>query len=189
MRQGFEYAIHQFKECLFTDAPVVVKPSMQWSDDAWIKDQGNRNFIIHEGYWPLRQGRSEGTIVGGSYHSFILLQGSDYFPPLADSMLFMESPSDGKVSLMSLDSALRSLSFQKGFERVRGIVIGRYSRDARISPNNLQEIIDSNPAVPDIPIIANVDFGHTTPMMTFPIGGICKLDVSENQVYMEFPVH
>jgi len=32
-------------------------------------------------------------------------------------------------------------------------------------------MISSKPRLKNIPLIANVDFGHTTPMITFPIGG------------------
>jgi len=42
----------------------------------------------------------------------------------------------------------------------------------------LKIIISTRPELNNLPIIANVDFGHTKPMITFPIGGVCELDIS-----------
>jgi muramoyltetrapeptide carboxypeptidase LdcA involved in peptidoglycan recycling len=121
--------------------------------------------------------------------SFCRLQGSDFFPSLNGAILFLESPGDGKASLMALDNCLRSLSFQKGFESVRGIAIGRYPRNSLINRNNLTELFRQIAAVSSIPIVANVDFGHTTPVMTIPIGGRCLLRVGEEETSIEFTEH
>lgn len=29
---------------------------------------------------------------------------------------------------------------------------------------------------PDLPVVANVDFGHTSPQLTLPLGGRARLD-------------
>ena len=34
----------------------------------------------------------------------------------------------------------------------------------------------------NIPVIAGVDFGHTTPIITFPIGGYAKLYSKDNNI-------
>ena len=121
--------------------------------------------------------------------SFNHLQGSKFFPSLNGTILFLESPSDGKASLMALDSCIRALCFQEDFEGVRGIVIGRYPRGSRIDRNNLIEIIHQISAVSRIPIVANVDFGHTTPVMTVPIGGKCILKVRQEDANIEIVEH
>ena len=33
-----------------------------------------------------------------------------------------------------------------------------------------------------MPIIADADFGHTTPIFTFPIGGTAKMNVEGNEI-------
>jgi len=40
-----------------------------------------------------------------------------------------------------------------------------------------------------MPIIANVDFGHTYPKITFPIGGEANLIVEERKVKLELTKH
>ena len=36
------------------------------------------------------------------------------------------------------------------------------------------------PELNNIPVIANVDFGHTDPKITFPIGGIARVVVKNS---------
>ena len=37
-------------------------------------------------------------------------------------------------------------------------------------------LVKSKEKLRNIPIIINADFGHTTPIFTFPIGGKCTID-------------
>lgn len=50
---------------------------------------------------------------------------------------------------------------------------GQYTGDFEFFFNLIQtgSILD----LACIPIVANADFGHTTPIFTFPIGGMCHL--------------
>ncbi len=189
MRKGFDYTLQYFQKCLCREEHFSAHPSETWSDDPWHKDQENRTFLPSDGYWCISKGQAEGTIIGGGMGSLCRLTGSEFFPALSGAVLFLENPGDGKASLMALDNCLRSLSFQKGFENVRGIVIGRYPRSSRIDRNNLTELVRQITTVSGIPIVANVNFGHTTPVMTIPIGGNCLLDVQEDETGIEFTEH
>ncbi len=186
MRKGGEYTRTWFHECLFASQSLRAVPASEWSDDAWAKDQDNRTFLPNEGYWAIQPGTAEGTVIGGSVYCLNMLQGSEYSPRAADTILFLESPGEGKASLMALDSALRALSFQASFESVRAIVLGRYARSARVNRDNLAALIRSNPAVARLPVIGNFDFGHTTPIMTIPIGGRCRVCVAEEEAEITF---
>lgn len=186
MKRGFEFTEQAFGKALFSNEPFSAVPAEHWSDDPWAADQENRDFLPNEGFWAINQGEAEGTVVGGSCYSVNILQGSEFFPALDGSVLFLESPGEGKGSLMALDKCIRALSFQKDFSKIRGIVIGRYGRSARIDRNNLTELLRTISGIPNIPILANVDFGHTTPVMTIPIGGRCMLKVDEKQASIEF---
>lgn len=43
----------------------------------------------------------------------------------------------------------------------------------------LKYIIKTKEELKNLPIIANADFGHTNPLITFPIGGTVKLKVGD----------
>ena len=61
---------------------------------------------------------------------------------------------------MGLDSSLRALAFQPEFDRVRGIVLGRYPRSARVNRENLTALINGIEPLTHLPVLANCDFGH-----------------------------
>ena len=50
-------------------------------------------------------------------------------------------------------------------------------------------MIKSKKELDGIPIIANVDFGHTMPIITFPIGGVAEIEVSENNPSIRIVEH
>jgi muramoyltetrapeptide carboxypeptidase LdcA involved in peptidoglycan recycling len=58
---------------------------------------------------------------------------------------------------------------------VKALVIGRFEKKFGMDLEKLQFIISSKKELKNLPIIANVDFGHTMPMIIFPIGGICEI--------------
>ena len=60
-----------------------------------------------------------------------------------------------------------------------GIVIGRFQQASKISRQDLSSALLSRPGFDRIPIVANVDFGHTDPKITFPIGGTAQIKLTE----------
>jgi muramoyltetrapeptide carboxypeptidase LdcA involved in peptidoglycan recycling len=178
MRKGADYTLECFRKCLFESAPFALEPAPEWSEDPWHKDQENRTFHPNEGIWPIQEGEAEGTIIGGNCWCLNMIQGSAYFPPLRNGILFLEQPAEGKATLMALDSTLRSLSFQPGFSDIRAIALGRYQSSGGVTREKLAKLVGEIPALNRMPIVANCDFGHTTPIATLPIGGECRLKVT-----------
>jgi muramoyltetrapeptide carboxypeptidase len=82
---------------------------------------------------------------------------------------------DDEAHKSTIDRDLQSIIHQDGFEQVRGIVFGRFQPSMDISKGTLEKIIKSKKELSSMPVIANVDFGHTTPIITFPIGGECEI--------------
>ena len=46
-------------------------------------------------------------------------------------------------------------------------------------------IIKTKKELDNLPVIANVDFGHTSPIITFPIGGEARLEAKNGKVKLE----
>ncbi len=174
MKRGFDYTLDAMKAMLLGSGNAEVKPSAEWSDDLWFINQEEREFIKNEGYWKLHEGEAEGRLVGGNLCTQILLLGTPYWPGFEeDTILLAEdtSGSDGKTFLRNL----QALAYQPDFVNVKGLIIGRFQKGSQISREDLQYIVDSIPQLRGLPIVANVDFGHTTPMLTLPIGGIGRI--------------
>lgn len=188
MKKGFEYTLASFKETFFGHNRIRhCLPSENWSDDAWFMDQNNRVFYENDGYWVIREGKAKGCILGGSMSTFQLLHGTPYLPSLENSILFIEadSISEGVVDVAEFDRDLQSLIHQPGFEKVQGLVIGRFEKKFKMDFETLKFIIDSKRELSNIPVVANVDFGHTMPMFVFPIGGMAQINVQSKQVAIE----
>ncbi len=180
MKKGFEYNLEYFKKCLIEKDKFEVKPSETWSDDAWYKDQENRTFIDNEGFVILNKGEAEGTILGGSLCTLNLLQGTEFMPNISNSILFLEDDDlVGEYFDVEFDRNLQSLICQPNFEKVKGIVIGRFQKKTDMDFEKLKYIIGTKEELKNIPIVANADFGHTNPLITFPIGGTAKLMVDD----------
>lgn len=181
MEKGFEYSLDYFKKMFFDEAASIeIQPSIEWSNDAWYMDQVNRNFYPNEGYLIINEGECEGTVIGGNLCTLNLLQGTEYMPSLEDAVLFIE---DDKLTCpKTFDRDLQSLIHQPGFSSVKGILIGRFEVVSNVSKELIQTIIHTKRELSHIPVVANADFGHTSPMFTFPIGGKVTLRAKQNEV-------
>jgi muramoyltetrapeptide carboxypeptidase LdcA involved in peptidoglycan recycling len=168
------------------DAPFAIQPSAQWSDDAWYQDQDNRMLVPNDGYLVLNEGIAEGTILGGNLCTLNLLQGTEYAPEIADAIVFLEDDAESHPG--TFDRDLQSLIHQYGFERVRGLVIGRFQKASGMTPDLLRTIVQSKRELRAVPVIASVDFGHTDPKVTFPIGGTARL-IADDRPRLEIVEH
>ena len=174
----FDYTLEYFKKCLFSDESFEIKPSADWSDDPWYMDQKARNLIKNQGWLVINDGIVEGTILGANLCTFNLLQGTEYMPDLEDSILFLEDDETSKS--YDFDRNLQSLIHLPEFGGVRGIVIGRFQKASEITDAMLKKIIETKSELKNIPVIANVDFGHTDPKITFPVGGEVGIMANNN---------
>jgi muramoyltetrapeptide carboxypeptidase LdcA involved in peptidoglycan recycling len=150
--------VESFVACLMADAPIAVQPSAAWSDDPWYRDQDARTLEPNEGFLVLQEGTAEGTIVGGNLCTFNLLQGTEYLPDLAGSVLFLEDDEESRPH--TFDRDLQSLIQQPGFAGVRGLVIGRFQRASSMTDDLLRAIVGTKRELRALPVIAGVDFGH-----------------------------
>ena len=183
MKNGFDYTFEYFKKMLLEEGEADVESSWQWSDDLWFLDQDNREYIENKGMYVINEGEANGKIVGGNLCTLNLLQGTEYMPDIKDSVLFLEDDEmAGKLFLVEFDRNLVSLIQQPGFETVKGIVLGRCQKGSEMTREKWIKLIKSKPELEKIPVIADCDFGHTTPIITFPIGGEVSLKAMNGKI-------
>jgi len=179
---GEEYVddtVDFFVKCLTQNNGFEVSSADNWFETGRI--------TTNSGYWPINYGQTDGRIIGGNLCTLNLLQGTQYMPPLNNAVLFIED--DFEVNAPTFDRDLQSIIHLEAFESVKGIVIGRFQTSSRISRGCLVKMIKSKPELNNIPIIANVDFGHTKPLITFPIGGWVQLKVSKHNSKIKITEH
>lgn len=183
----FDYTLEYFKKCVLSEKEFDVLPSESWGDDGWFLDQEKRQLLKNDGWWVINEGSAQGSILGGNICTFNLLQGTEYLPDISDSILFLEDDSDSKA--VNFDRDLQSIVHLPNFNKVRGIVIGRFQNTSAIKVEHLIKIIKSKKELDHVAILANVDFGHTNPMITFPIGGEIQLVVSNKKSVLKIVKH
>jgi muramoyltetrapeptide carboxypeptidase LdcA involved in peptidoglycan recycling len=187
MARHFDYAEAGFRACLFDTEPLEVLPAPGWSDDEWWLDQDHRQVEISTGWWVINPGQAEGTVLGGNQCTFNLLHGTEFMPDLRGSVLFLED--DAAVKPWDFDRDLVSIIHQRGFDGVRALVIGRFQRASGMTRPLLEQIVTTKPELSRLPVVANVDFGHTTPIITFPIGGVAQVVADLNDPRLTITHH
>jgi len=183
----FDYTLDYFQKCLFSNKSFAIIPSKSWSDDEWYFNQNKRDLINNGKYLTIQEGEAEGIIIGANLCTLNLLQGTEYMPDLNNSILFLED--DYESAPHHFDRDLQSLIDQPGFDGVKGMAIGRFQKKSKMTDDLLKQIIKTKKELKNMPIVANVDFGHTDPKITFPIGGTAKIYVSKNNSYIEILKH
>lgn len=179
VKHGFDFTLDYFKRCLFSGDPITLQPAKEWSDDLWATKQDEREFILNDGYWVFNEGKAQGTLIGGNLCTLNLLQGTEFMPSLEGTVLFLED--DNESQPHTFDRDLQSLIHQPGFKGVRGIVIGRFEQASKMTHDLLQQIIASKKELQGLPVLGNVDFGHTSPLITFPIGGEARVEAAGSE--------
>lgn len=190
MEKSIDFTIEHFKKCLFSEESFALHPSKQWSDDQWYLDQNKREFIVNEGYACIQEGEAQGTIVGGNLCTLNLLQGTPFMPSLKNSVLFLEDTEmAGSQTDVEVDRNLQSLLHLPDFSEVKGLVFGRFQKASEMSVEKLRTILSSKEELKNLPIVCGVDFGHTDPYITFPVGGQVSMKATQSGISLVIAKH
>ena len=179
------YTSDYFVKAVTKSEPYRIEPSevvAEWSS----KEQKMINYK-NEGPWVLQQGDAEGTIMGANLCTLNLLQGTEFMPSIKDSILFLED--DEEDDAVHTDRNLQSLLQLPDADSIRGVVFGRFQKGSKITRELLEKIVSTKKELEGLPVIANVDFGHTYPMITFPVGGTASLKASKGAARLEILRH
>ena len=178
MKHGFDYTLEYFKKMFFEDKEINIKDSKLYSsDDKWYAKQDEREFLSNEGMQVLTHGVAEGQIIGGNLNTFVSLVGSEFMPSFKNKILFLENVDlTNGAYLEEFDRNFEILLLQEQFKEIKGIVFGKTQLSANMNIKKWEKMLKSKNLLNKIPIICNCNFGHTTPIFTFPIGGNVKID-------------
>lgn len=183
MLEHFDQTVAWFRTIALERRPAVLDPASTWSDDAWYLDQADRAITTNEGHWILGRGAGSGTVVGGNLCTLNLLHGTGWMPELADSVLFIEDDASSDTHTFARD--LVSLTHQPGFGRIAALLIGRFQRSSEMDRSTLRQLVSRLGLPAGVPVIANVEFGHTDPMATIPIGGSASVEALPGNATIE----
>lgn len=145
-----------------------------------VKNLDIRPRVTKPGTWHvIKEGISKGKLLGGHLGTLDALAGTEYLPSFKDSLLFWE---DTDSSIEEVDRYLWHLRTLGIFEKIKGMLIGRMFLVSGATDEALEKTILRATEGYNFPIITNMDFGHTDPMLTLPIGVEASIDTSKKEL-------
>jgi muramoyltetrapeptide carboxypeptidase len=170
-----DFTLDYWQKALFSKGRFALTPATRCGNYMDLNKD-----LVNEGYHVIREGHADGILVGGHLPSLNLLQGTRYLPELEGAILFIEiCDRYGKDTVAKFNQYLDALFLQKGADRLAGLLVGRLLKEAAVSSDDLKASLLARENLKHLPVIMNVDFGHTTPMVTLPIGGRISIQVDQ----------
>ena len=150
------------------DPLTIGQVNPQHSNDGW--------------HWLQGHGVTQGELFGGNIEVLEFMKGTSFWPGpefWQGKMLFFETseevPTPSQVKYM-----LRNYGMQGVYDRIRGVLFGRAYGYSIEQKRDLEGAVVSVVAVEfgrqDLPIISNMDFGHTDPQFILPLGVPAEID-------------
>jgi muramoyltetrapeptide carboxypeptidase len=182
----FEYTEQHFLKAVTEAVPIGdIAPSPCWTEE--FLDWGTKQDLVRpralqvsEGWAWLKPGRAEGTLIGGCIESLQHLRGTEYWPRWDDAVLFFET-SEEKPSPETVDGLLTDYENMGIFDQLRGMVVGRPMRYSDGEKRRLRERILERTQGYSFPVITDMDFGHTAPQFTIPLGCRALIDTAQQR--------
>ncbi len=179
--QMLEYTEQSFLNTLCQPEPVgVIQPSPRWTEEhlSWSQKRDlerARHLETSEGPVWLRQGLAEGPLIGGCIESLEHLRGTAFWPDFSDAILFLET-SEQKPSPSDVDAMLMDYQNMGVLEQISGLLFGRPMRYSASEKQELHQVLLDRCSSYKFPVVAELDFGHTSPQFVLPIGCRARVD-------------
>lgn len=176
-----DYTEQYFLKAVSQSEPIgIIEPTLQWTEEIldWRTKKDTerpRALLASEGWSWLRAGKAQGRLIGGCIESLQHLRGTQYWPKWDDAFFFFET-SEEKPSPETVAGILMDYENMGVFEKINGLIVGRPMAYSAAEKQALREIILERTQAYSFPIITDMDFGHTSPQFTLPLGCMARID-------------
>lgn len=182
--EAFEYTWDYFEKiCVLPQDTIVIEPSVDYADDLYFlrEDSNHRIKKSNEGIKVFTKGKAEGEIVVGNLQTLLVLSGTEYLPDMDGKILFIEE--DETSTPAHVDRFLCQCKQLGWFDKIAGLVMGRFTEQSSFSTeDSLEDILKEYFSDVEFPVLYNVDFGHSDPLITIPNGGFASVDTEKKQI-------
>ena len=196
----FPYMVDSVRRTLFSTQPIgTIEPNRtEWTVEhlPWEnpENQSIRRKLDPCTGWRFHQeeGVVEGRLFGGCVEVLDWLRGTDYFPSAKDlygAVLFLET-SEEMPPPSFIARFVRCLAAMGVLEGLSGILLGRPGGGVDLDTfceydDALCETVREEYGLNDIPIVTNMDFGHTDPMFVIPMGMKVRIDSTKQEIAID----
>jgi len=182
----FDYTKHWIEKALFNNGVIGnIDPSPVWTSEYLPWEEKNklteRKTQPNSGYELLQgSGIVKGHLIGGCIEVLEMLKGTEVWPSREmwdNAILFFETSED-KPEPAYFEYWLRSYGSLGILQKANGIIFGKpydnmYYEDYK---EVIHKVITKELGLKDLPILCNMNFGHTAPMITIPYGAMAEID-------------
>lgn len=182
----FKYTETYWLKAVSQAQPIgLLAPSTWWTEEFldWAEKADltrPRRKQASSGWQCLKAGSGEGTLIGGCLESLEHLRGTRFWPQWQDSIMFFET-SEGAPPPSRVDSILMDYENMGVLAQLKGMLIGRPMRYTDAMKQQLREVVLERTRHYNFPIISDMDFGHTAPQFTLPIGCRARIEAENKQ--------
>ncbi len=167
-----DHSLENMRQTFFSEEPVTLSPSEHYLNDQWEDE-----LIVNSSYWTINEGEAEATCMGGNLMTFNFLAGNQFMPDFKDCILYLEE--NHIVDKKGVQKELQEILNHPLGETIKGVLIGRFQRETGMSRELLTKMIKTKKELKNVPVIGNVDFSHTAPMVSIPFGGKMKISAKD----------
>jgi muramoyltetrapeptide carboxypeptidase LdcA involved in peptidoglycan recycling len=190
----FPYMVSSVRRTLFSAEPTgLIAPNAEgWTferlDWAQPELQNQRRRLNPSSGWCWLQGAGihRGRLIGGCIEVVDWIRGTPIWPdPLVwrDSILFLEI-SEEAIAPMAVIHILRSLAAMGVLDAVRGVLFGRpYGKENTFGAYDAALLhVCRELGLGTLPLVTQMDFGHTDPMFVIPYGIEAEIDCDRQEL-------
>lgn len=180
--QMLDYTLSWFLKAACDHGPVgVVTPASHWTEESLDWEQQRdlerpRRLQLSPGWSWLKGSVAEGVLVGGCLESLEHLRGTSFWPDWGGAILFVETSEEAPPP-ERVDSILSDYENMGVLAQLRGLLVGRPMGYSTAQRQQLRDVVLERTAAYDLPVVADMDFGHTSPQLTLPVGCRARIDV------------
>jgi muramoyltetrapeptide carboxypeptidase LdcA involved in peptidoglycan recycling len=182
-----DYTLDSFFRTVTRAEPAgLLAPSPTWTEE--FLDWGQKLDLTRPralrpsaGWSWLKPGRSVGRLIGGCLESMQHLRGTPYWPDFDGAIWFFET-AEGVPPPADVDAVLQDYENMGVLGRISGLLVGRPYRYTDRQKAELHAVLLERTRRYGFPIVADLDFGHTAPQLTLPIGCRAEVDAGTRRV-------
>jgi len=166
-----------------TNKKYILPCSENWTEErlTWdTEDNRARVFTANPGWQTISPGTVCGKLVAGNLNTISKLLGTKFMFDLDEAILFLED--DDEESASTIQRLLTYMKQAGCLEKIRGLVFGRFQKKSDMSAEILKNILTTVFGQLTIPVMMGVDFGHTDPILTLPIGNQVKMNTETKEL-------
>lgn len=193
----FPYMIEAVRNACFRAASIgVIEPNrdrwtaerLSWADP---KNQEQQRSLNPSDGWRFLQGKgvTQGHLIGGCIEVLEWLRGTSVWPQPADfngAILFLETSEEAPPP-SAVARALRTYASMGILSTLSGILFGRPGGGVPTEhfvayDEAILQVVSEEEGLLDLPVVTNMDFGHTDPMFVLPYGVMAQIDCDNRRL-------